>query len=69
MQGAQGRGRRASQDALLRCAGRVRRGRGGALSSELRSVYGARDAACPISTGRGTRRVRLVRVEGRGVST
>ena len=28
-----------------------------------------RDAACPISTGRGTRRVRLVRGEGRGVST
>jgi hypothetical protein len=29
---------------------------------------GVRDAACPISTGRGTRRVRLVRGEGRGVS-
>jgi len=28
-----------------------------------------RDAACPISTGSGTRRVRLVRGEGRGVST
>ena len=28
-----------------------------------------RDAACPISTGRGTRRVQLVRDEGRGVST
>ena len=27
-----------------------------------------RDAACPISTGLGTRRVRLVRGEGRGVS-
>ena len=26
------------------------------------------DAACPISTGGGTRRVRLVRGEGRGVS-
>ena len=28
-----------------------------------------RDVACPISTGRGTRRVRLVRGEGRGGST
>jgi hypothetical protein len=27
-----------------------------------------RDAACPISTGRGTQRVHLVRGEGRGVS-
>ena len=27
------------------------------------------DAACPISTWRGTWRVRLVRGEGRGVST
>ena len=30
--------------------------------------YGARGAACPASTGRGTRRVPLVRGEGRGVS-
>ena len=28
-----------------------------------------RHTACPISTGRGTRRVRSVRGEGRGVST
>jgi len=35
----------------------------------LLSRYGVRDAGCPISTGRGTRRVRLVRGEGRGVST
>jgi hypothetical protein len=34
-----------------------------------RGWYGVRDAACPISTGRRTRRVRLVRGEGRGVST
>ena len=30
--------------------------------------YGGRDAACPVSTGGGTRRVRSVRGEGRGVS-
>jgi len=29
---------------------------------------GGRDEACPISTGGGTRRVQLVRGEGRGVS-
>ena len=32
------------------------------------ATHGERDAACPVSTGRGTRRVRLVRGEGRGVS-
>jgi hypothetical protein len=32
-------------------------------------VWGGGDAACPISTGGGTRRVQLVRGEGRGVST
>ena len=30
--------------------------------------YGGRDEACPVSTGGGTRRVRSVRGEGRGVS-
>jgi len=46
------------------------RGRGGASPSSCwrrRSTPSAH-AACPISTGRGTRRVRLVRGEGRGVS-
>jgi len=35
---------------------------------ESRSIARDADAACPISTGGGTRRVRLVRGVGRGVS-
>jgi len=34
----------------------------------LSGEYGVRDAACPVSTGCGTRRVRSVRGAGRGVS-
>jgi len=44
-------------------AGAEGRGRG---SARVRKTYGVRDAACPISTGCGTRRVRLVRREGGG---
>jgi len=37
------------------------------LDTQMSAALG-RDAACPISTGCGTRRVRLVRGVGRGVS-
>ena len=39
------------------------------LWAEVVTPPAEEDAACPISTGRWTRRVRLVRGEGRGVST
>jgi len=53
------------------------RGVGGGTRSRLaarrsrctRSSCGRRDETCPVSTGRGTRRVQLVRDEGRDVSS
>ena len=41
--------------------------RGGVCSSTFQR-FCRRDKACPVSTGGGTRRVRLVREEGQGVS-
>ena len=50
--------------------GRVggREGRGHSAHAEDARESSARDAACPIGTGWGTRRVQLARGEGRGVS-
>jgi len=47
----------------------ARRGSRRALGAPLSSAVVGRDETCPVSTGGGTRRVQLVREEGRDVSS